>query len=169
MSTDLQKILKPKNPPRTFTLKELCVVFGVQGDTSKLEAFLKTLPRNMRADGNYTVGVFKRCVDAGFMVRPNWFVNNKAVHQYRVAWYCAVISQSGGVSEKDRLKAAGQSLLSYCMENGFTECAPWVVEDNEQRMETYAVIAWKPVGDEMYCITTNGFRTLDQNGKPVRW
>lgn len=161
---------KVKSPPRTFTFKELCDVFWLQGDMKgKLEAFLKTLPRNMRADGKYTVGVFKRCVEAGFIVWPNWFVNNKAVHQYRVAWYCAVISQSGAVTEKNRLNPPGQSLLSYCAVEKFTQCDPWVVHDNEFRLETYAVVAWRQCGNDMYCITTNGFRTLDQDGRPVRW
>lgn len=163
-------MVKVKNPPRTFTFKEVCAVFGCEGDkASTLQVFLRTLPRNMRADGKYTVGVFRRCVDAGFVVRPNWFVNNKAVHQYKVAWYCAVIAQSGYVQEKNRIDPPGQTLFSYCVREGFTECEPWVVHDNENRIETYAVVAWKEVDGDMHCITTNGFRTLDQNGWPVRW
>lgn len=164
--------MSTKAVPRVFPLTTVHIAFGVGvgADPSvqvRLDAFLKTLPRNMRQEKGYTQGVFSRCVDAGFIVWPNWFVNNKAVYNVRNGLDWITVSQRGQISAtKTR---AGRSLMSYCKEAGYTECHPWVVHDNDQRLETYAVVAWKAYGTNMYCITTNGYRELDQDGRPVRW
>ena len=160
--------------PRLFSLKEVHLAFGVGVGAApdvqvRIDAFLATLPRNMRMDGSYTVGVFTRLAGAGFIVWPNWFVNNKATYRFRMDGYYASLSQTGAISTSS--SNTGRSLMSYCKEFHYTQCDPWIVHDNENRIETYAVVAWAPMQDstDMYCITTNGYRTLDQNGRPVRW
>ena len=159
---------------RMFPLTTVYEVFGVGvgADPSvqlRLDAFLAELPRNVRVDGQFTVSVFKRAVAAGFIVWPNWFANNKATYRLRHDGKVGAISQAGEITYAKT--NAGRSLMSYCKEFKYNQCNPWVVVDNVQRVETYAVVGWQYMQDstDMYCITTNGFRTLDQNGKPVRW
>lgn len=163
-----------KASPRLFPLKDVLNVFGVgmgaHADIGpRIETFLATLPRNMRPNGSYTVGVFKRVVAEGFTVWPNWFVQNKATYRFRNGLDYISVAQSGELSVTQ--ENTGRSLMSYCKEFQYTQCDPWIVHDNENRIETYAVVAWQHMQDstDMYCITTNGYRTLDQNGRPVRW
>lgn len=150
---------------------QLYDMFGVdprnEAVALKFEEVLAGAPRNMRQGRDrYTVGIVGRLVAAGYTVKPNWFVQNKATHRVDLDTGRYTVSQSGIVSKC--LKNTGVSLQSHCIKMKYVQCAPWKVKD-KQTGGDMLIVAYQqgPHDDNMYVITTVGNRVFSTDGRQL--
>lgn len=149
---------------------QLYDMFGVDPRSEsaiKFDEVLAGAPRNMREGRDlFTVGIAARLVAAGYTVKPNWFVNNKATHRLDLDCGRHTVSPSGIISKCG--KNTGVSLQSHCVKMKYVQCAPWKVKD-KQTGEDMLIVAYQqdPASGNMYVLTTLGNCLFSAEGQQL--